>query len=957
MRSFWLGFLVCAAMFVACGDDDSKVSDSDQDTDEVVEDSDSTDVDNDAGKDVDADSLGKDPKSAKDSTSTKDSTTSPTESSTCSDETVDFCNSWEGNRCKYSKLTDARNGKSYKMVKIGCQWWMTENLNYKTDDSYCYQDSDIRCAFHGRLYTWKAAQGACPSGSHLPSKEEWKTLIAATGEKKALALKSEDDYYPYGTNHYVDANLTYWRIDIDEYAVDFRDETESFNMIRSKYGIGGGTDDFTFKAIPSGSMFQGTDGQIVFENAGQDALYWSSTESENDRAFALELYSGEFHKSFVNPGNVIDLNPLGRQNAFSVRCVLDKQPAKIIDANSSSKTKLLDKVDLPSPCKVGVDADCFMDDRDGQTYRVARIGDQVWTAQNMNYETGYSSCIGNDKSNCDKYGRFYTISELDDVCPSGWHVPDTAEWGKLKRAVGGDSVAGLMLKSKSGWVSGNGKDLYGFTALPVGKMSNRESDFIGENAFFWTSGAPSRSPWDNTDPLFYTVNMSFSESEISGWLLSKGDQGLSVRCIQNRGNAVSCKTDSDDKCAYGSLVDSRDGKTYKTIRIGGQNWMAENLNYETDSSRCYNDSAEYCAKYGRLYRRGDAMDSLGMFSTGAKGCGYNINCKLKYPVRGICPEGWHLPDSSEWNKLVATVGGLSEAALNLKSQSGWVDDHNGPDPYAFTALPAGYLLSSGKFDRLGSRTQFWGSLDDRDSHAFTILDYRDYIVWNGVGNAAISIRCLEDDETVSKPPARECKTSSIDTCEYDELTDARDGQTYKTVKIGDQWWMAENLNYSYLEPTPQEDSSSFCYDNLPENCEKYGRLYLWNAAMDNICPEGWHLPDSTEWKILLKAVGGSEIAGRELKSTSGWRLDYTTDINNSFNGVDSYGFNALPAGFGSVSGNIVGDYREYRGLGSNVDFLNSSKENQPLGMDYLFSSASFSSNKSGIAYSARCLKD
>ena len=115
------------------------------------------------------------------------------------------------------------------------------------------------------------------------------------------------------------------------------------------------------------------------------------------------------------------------------------------------------------------------------------------------------------------------------------------------------------------------------------------------------------------------------------------------------------------------------------------------------------------------------------------------------------------------------------------------------------------------------------------------------------------------------------------------FTDPRDGQTYRTVKIGNQTWMAENLNYRYLGPTDDLDSSSFCYDDDPANCETYGRLYLWSAAMDSagiiegntangcgynsecspsgnvrgVCPQGWHLPSNCdEFETLFEAVGG-----------------------------------------------------------------------------------------------------
>jgi hypothetical protein len=116
------------------------------------------------------------------------------------------------------------------------------------------------------------------------------------------------------------------------------------------------------------------------------------------------------------------------------------------------------------------------------------------------------------------------------------------------------------------------------------------------------------------------------------------------------------------------------------------------------------------------------------------------------------------------------------------------------------------------------------------------------------------------------------------------FTDPRDNKTYKTVKIVSQTWMAENLNYAA--------SGSKCYDDKPENCKKYGRLYDWDAAM-RVCPYGWHLPSDYEWDVLMAAVDGTERAGEKLKAKSGWNNSYQ---GKSGNGTDQYGFSALPGG-------------------------------------------------------------
>jgi uncharacterized protein (TIGR02145 family) len=133
------------------------------------------------------------------------------------------------------------------------------------------------------------------------------------------------------------------------------------------------------------------------------------------------------------------------------------------------------------------------------------------------------------------------------------------------------------------------------------------------------------------------------------------------------------------------------------------------------------------------------------------------------------------------------------------------------------------------------------------------------------------------------------------------LTDSRDGKKYGTVAIGKQVWMAENLNYNA--------NGSNCYGNQESNCQRYGRLYNWNAAR-SACPNGWHLPSDAEWTMLTDFVGGSKVAGTKLKAKSGWN-EYGWFSKKSGNGTDDYDFSALPGG-GSSSGYFgsVG-YRSY----------------------------------------------
>jgi uncharacterized protein (TIGR02145 family) len=189
------------------------------------------------------------------------------------------------------------------------------------------------------------------------------------------------------------------------------------------------------------------------------------------------------------------------------------------------------------------------------------------------------------------------------------------------------------------------------------------------------------------------------------------------------------------------------------------------------------------------------------------------------------------------------------------------------------------------------------------------------------------------------------------------------GQTYKTVKIGEQTWMAENLNYEAKGSKCYGESghviTDFDEDDNPvkktiskkeaqDNCAKYGRLYNWETAK-KVCPKGWHLPDIFEMTKLFRFIDddkGSEIhyGSKYLKSASGWNE----------NGTDDYGFSALPGGNGYSNGNFynVGHSGRWwsarRGKG---------REALYMGIEDGKKSAYWNNKDGSNLYSVRCIKD
>ena len=676
--------------------------------------------------------------------------------------------------------------------------------------------------------------------------------------------------------------------------------------------------------------------------------------------------------------------------------------------------------------------DSIIDSRDGHVYRTVKIGNQVWMAENLNFETENSYCYGDTTTTCDEYGRYYNWAAAMDaagvyssngkdcgdnkrcaptypvrgVCPEGFHLPDSTEWNTLIAEVGGKPDASTKLKSLKGWYNDGeaaGTDDYGFSAAPAGGR-NDGSAFNREDfeAYFWSASEDAFSSAKLMN-LHYIAHMSSFV-----WSYPKKNF-FNIRCVNDESYVPTVPTSS---IKYDSIVDSRDGQVYKTVKIGNLNWMAQNLNYEAKDSHCYDDSLKYCNVYGRLYSWASAIDSAKLANDKAnpQDCGYGKTCKLPEVVQGVCPDGWHLPTSDEWSVLFTEVGGQGTAAKYLKSMMKW----NGTDSVGFSVLPAGSSTQNGyRFSSEGRDAYFWTATateiyDGNDAYFVHMETSNSYVFLYSVEKTnGYSVRCVEDggviastvpDEGFDWKLSKEAYLNS--NIQYDSIVDSRDGQVYKTVKIGDQVWMAQNLNYFDTATTPSLKGSSWCYGgmyDMPEEYKEYeglmyyegemidacavaGRLYTWAAAIDSaslvndpknpldcgmgkncrfelpepirgICPEGFHLPTDDEWNVLFTKTGGKDNSGKALKSQMGWKNSGYVGVGG--NGTDAYGFTAMPVG-GRLEGSFD-DYGVYAFFWSASEGGSDTAYRNRLGNGYDASALYAYSKANG--YSVRCLKD
>ena len=828
-----------------------------------------------------------------------------------------FITNIDGQPCPNNATVTDYDGNVYNTVQIGDQCWTRENmrtthyangasipLGDATSPTMAYRyypgNDANNVSTYGYLYNWCAAaggattiqntyplgvQGVCPNGWHLPSASEWHTMIFYVGTQSqydcgyhnsgvyniAKALASTTGWSsatggcfpgdnPESNNatgfsalpacRYTGNNNTYnlgdgtyfWNASETQDASccakfcsiynnnatvsEFQDSKHYGMSVRCVYGS------ITVNTSPISDVTGCTvtcGGSVTTEgiNNVSRGLCWS--ESPHPSLSSFNNNSDYAEDSNSTDTFTITISGLTPNTTYYMRAFASALGGTTYGEEVSFTTNSMDAQSCPSSATVT--------DYDGNVYNTVQIGQQCWMKENVR-STHYSDGSGggveytnpfngsNDApvssygyryswSATTKYLGSYLPSVVQGICPSGWHVPSSAEWTQLIDYVSSNSQYRCDFNSNSiakalasktgweGWTSGTDcavgnnpstNNATGFSALPAGP--------IGGEAAFWSTSGPTLS---NTA---YRLTMSYS-SPIVNTSDFPNTTPHSVRCLRN-----SC----------------------------GCNLTLPNVT----------TIAVNTITYTTVSYSGDVTSSGG----------------TTVSSRGVC---W----STSQNPTIA-------------------NNH--------TTDGSGAGVFNGILTGLTSGTTYY------------IRAYAINSVGTTYGNEVVFTTLDQASEGQPCPNAA-------------TVTDY-DGNTYNTVKIGDQCWMKENLRTTHYAngvsiPTgstqsytaPYYYNYSYCNSNIPHS--QCGYLYNWVAVMNGavssnanpsgvqgICPTGWHVPSDAEWTQLENYVsllhpcnGNSSNIAKSLSSTNGWNNSYSNCTpGNSSSTNDATGFSGVPAG-------------------------------------------------------------
>jgi len=503
---------------------------------------------------------------------------------------------------------------------------------------------------------------------------------------------------------------------------------------------------------------------------------------------------------------------------------------------------------------------------DGRIYRTICINDIEYLADNLT-ETKYRN--GNDIPEVQDYTTFnnastgarcsynnYESYAFGGVNPIGWHVPSSSELEVLSNEVGGFSTAGQKLKETglTHWNTPNyATNDYNFNLVGGGYRTGDTGGFqyLKQRGYIM-------SKTENTYVDFrWTGNNAYS----LGYGTEYKTTGMSIRLIK------------DDSINEGSIVDY-DGNIYPTVKIGDQVWMAANLAVEH-----YDDGVLIPNIVGSSEWISDVSGAL---------C--DVNGDPSNTFCNIAPTGWHLPTFAEYTTLANNTGGWGYAGAHFREAgyNHWDAPNTGADnSTGFTLLGSGIrYYNDGTFGELKGTWYGWSSSEYHSDQAKAFITYNgssSFFYMENNKNCGHSIRLIKDD--------------SINVGRMSDY----DGNTYPTVKIGDQVWMAANLAVTHYNNGDEIQLITNDFDWVSN--PSLGAMCYYNndpcsnwIDLLNIAPVGWHLPTITELNTLLNFYGGAVISAPPLKQSG---TNYWLPGNN---GTNESGLSLLGSGDRDVDG-------------------------------------------------------
>ena len=550
----------------------------------------------------------------------------------------------------------------------------------------------------------------------------------------------------------------------------------------------------------------------------------------------------------------------------------------------------------------------FFDDRDDTKYYTITIGDQTWTAENIRYlgdditlsSTDTSSTVAYcympsfDESTVAIYGYVYNWaaamggesgsdanpSGVKGICPTGWHLPSDAEWQQLAEAIGGTEGTSPVLAARndlwnfSVYRPGIKDSPYwgatGFDALPAGSHNYTSHFGINTQAYFWSS--TEIDEYQAYCSMLYAYDQDFTVSDSTA-----KQSGYSVRCVRNEGATAltfaATGVTHEEATIHGSVYNNVNSViTERGFEYGTRSTnLAENIvstNETTDFAAVLTGLSAGTVYYYRAYITIDGERKYGTIRT--------------FKTIGPPEARMYVP---VWRDTTSV--GLKAKLI--------FENPVGLDAYRF------YIgIDRNSLSEVDNDASYNGEDSTISVSAYGLLPHTLHWAMAEVEN-----------EYGTK------RSDTISFYTYGHFYDARDNNDYRTIKIGDQTWMVENLRYEGDIPlgtcgiddntTSTTDPYRYYPDEDVTDVSTYGYLYNRPATMNGassgsanpsgvqgLCPDGWHLPSVAEWDQLRDYLGDNRNAAIMLAGgASLWRSDNILTSSEQFG---STGFNALPVG-------------------------------------------------------------